>query len=79
MLHAFRLYVAIFQCKKKISVLVILVIIALLVDMTLSTFSDILTEQFSSLGVLLLFIAIIIAIFGVGQYFLLVFLNQLSK
>jgi hypothetical protein len=65
--------------NKKVSFVVILLFTALLVDMTLSTFSDILNKQYASLWAIVLFIAIIIAIFGVGQYFLLKFLNQLSK
>jgi len=62
-----------------VSVVIPIVIIALMVDMTFSTFSDILKEQFASIWGLLLFIAIILVIYGPGQYFLFRFLNQWSR
>lgn len=66
------------QSKKKISVLVSVIIAALIVDMTFSTFSDVLKERPGSLWELVIFITIILAIYGPGQYFLLGFLKQLS-
>ena len=67
------------QSRNKISFPIVLMIIALVVDMTLSTFSDILNKQSGSLWGIILFVAIVVAIFGIGQHFLLVFLNQLSR
>lgn len=62
-----------------VSVVVPIIIIALIVDMTFSTFSDILKEQSASIWGLLLFIAIILAIYGAGQYFLFRFLKQWGR
>lgn len=67
--------------KRNFSALVVLVIviIALVVDMTFSTFSDILKQQSTSIWELLLFIGIIVAIYGAGQYFLLRILKYWSR
>lgn len=58
----------------------VVIITALTVDMTFSTFSDILKEQsVSSFWRLVLFITTILTIYGAGQYFLLSFLKQMSN
>jgi hypothetical protein len=68
-----------YQSKKKISILVAVIITALTVDMTFSTFSDILKEQLVSFWGLVLFTTTILTIYGAGQYFLLGFLKQMSN
>ncbi|MBV9667733.1 MAG: hypothetical protein JO327_06340 [Nitrososphaeraceae archaeon] len=68
------------QSKKTVSILMVVIITVLMVDMTFSTFSDILKEQsVSSFWRLVLFITTILTIYGAGQYFLLGFLKQISS
>lgn len=71
--------VAIFQTKKKATFLMIVIIIALIVDMIFSTFSDILEHQSMSVFGLVLFILTVLIIYGIGQYFLLGLFKQISK
>jgi hypothetical protein len=65
--------------RKRISALMAIIITALLIDMCLSTFSDILKERLISIWGLILFVAIVVIIYGPGQYFVLGFLKYLSK
>ena len=69
----------VFRSKVKISILFAVVTSALIIDMTFSTFSDILKEQSASFWVIVSFVAIILTIYGIGQYFLLRYLKQLSE
>jgi MFS family permease len=59
-------------------ILASVIISALIVDMTLSTFSDILQRQLATVLGILLFIIIIVAIF-VGQYSLYGFVNRVTR
>jgi hypothetical protein len=55
------------------------VITALLIDMCISTLSDILRERLISIWGIIIFVAIVVVIYGPGQYFLLGFLGYLDK
>jgi len=63
--------------RRRISALITVIIMALLIDMCLSTFSDILKEK-AAWG-FALFVAIVVIIYGPGQHFVLGFLKYLSK
>lgn len=54
------------------------VITALLIDMCISTLSDILRERLISIWGIIIFVAIVVVIYGPGQYFLLGFLGYLD-
>lgn len=65
--------------RKKISILIAVIIVALSIDMAVSTFSDILKQELISTLGLASFVSIIVTIYGVGQYLLLGFLKHLSR
>src|SRR5919198_6146109 len=64
--------------NERTSILASVIISALIVDMTLSTFSDILQRQLATVLGILLFIIIIVAIF-VGQYSLYGFVIRVTR
>jgi hypothetical protein len=64
--------------KFSITVASTIVIAAIVLDTTLATFYDVLAEQLASFWGLVLYIAIIIAAYGIGQHFLLTYLKRIS-
>jgi hypothetical protein len=56
-----------------------ILITAMLVDMIISSFFDIIGGKLASTLGLVLFIVLLVVIFGMGQYLLLGFVQQVSK
>ena len=63
---------------KNSSVIMLILIVALIIDTTLSNISDIVERQTTSAWGIALFVAIIAAVFGVGQYFLSGYVKRVS-
>jgi uncharacterized membrane-anchored protein len=60
------------------SVIMLILIVALIIDTTLSNISDMVARQMASAWGIGLFVAIIAAVFGAGQYFLSGYVKRVS-
>lgn len=65
--------------KFSVKIAASIVIAAIVLDTLLATFFDVLTEYLTSIWGFVLFVAIIITTYGIGQYFLLIYLKRVNE
>ena len=65
--------------KFSVKIAASIVIAAIVLDTILATFYDVLTEHLTSIWGFVLFVAIIITTYGIGQHFLLIYLKRVNE
>src|SRR5215204_4787660 len=73
------LFLKLTNYKFSVKIAASIVIAAIVLDTILKTFFDVFTEYLTSICGFVLFVAIIITTYGIGQHFLLIYLKRVNE